>query len=187
MDLEAEDALRRLLRTGNPYGSPFQTRVKQRAILFPVLDQLSAQQWNAVHASMSDEFIWHAVVGDDDLERYWPETGLQHAVPIHDFAEYETAARSETSALWSPQGEWVILIGQQWFALAGGAPGFFTGFEQNWPAWPGGPEKLSETLVAFARSEQDSIGEPWLRELLTHIYGSARTDEALQEVAKELG
>jgi hypothetical protein len=186
MDLEAEDALRSLLRTGNPYGSPFQTRVKQRAILFPVLNQLNAQQWNAVHASSSDELIWHAVVGDDDRERYWPEIGLQRVLPIHDFAEYKSAAQLETSALWSPRGEWVILIGQQWFALAGGAHRFLSGLERNWPEWPGGPQRLSESLIAFARSERDVIAEPWLRELLTHVYGSARTDEALREVAKEL-
>jgi hypothetical protein len=185
---EAQQSLRALLASANPYGSPVMPDVESRAIVAPVLDQLTESQWDALKSAFrGDPFLWYAVVGSEHTGMYWPACDLESVQQIRQYSDYQQVASCETHALWSPRSSGVVLVTEQWFGIAAGSTAFLSRLDESWPPWPGGPATLRENLTAFIRDERSAVEQPWFRELLAHVYGAATAANAIASVGSERG
>jgi hypothetical protein len=183
---DAEGSLRRLLTSANPYDTPLNARIRFRAIVAPLIDQLTEAQWNAIVSAANDEpFVWCATVGSEMVGEYWPTRSLEEVQRLETFDDYQKADPNATYALWSPRSSWVLLVSEQWFGIVGGSQGFMHRLHQLWPAWPGGPNSLADNLLAFVRNEREALHRPWLAELLTHVYGADEASNAIETVESE--
>lgn len=182
----------KVFASGYPYDEPFHPRLNQRLVLAPVLDQFNEEQFAALAASARavgdhDFFFAEAGTYPDNRESHWPHKPLSNTgrIAFDRFEAYADTSHFTTNALWSPVGEWGILISHEWFASVAGTEEFAHEFIDRYPATPhgeGGPLLTANEQVQILLEDVKSWSDQgWLYEFLTHMYGRDRATELLRQ------
>lgn len=164
-----------------PYDEPFRPELAHRLVVGLILDELVPNQFEALAAAaraVGDEEMLYAEVarGEEEWE-HWPAVeplGLAR-FSFHDYDTYFRQPTSpQTKALWSPSGQWGLLIATDWFGLVAGVAEFDAVFRRTWPPWPPDPDRPDAVPVERQVEPfvQDMRDEPALLErTLAHMYG----------------
>ncbi len=187
----ASAAFEKVFVNAYPYDAPFRSSVQDRLILAPVLNQFNPDQFasvaSAAQATGNGSFYF-GVCGTypDGLSDHWPHRQLTDLWLIagSDYEAYSQTPEFGTTALWSPNANWGILISHEWFAVVGGISAFVAHLKDTYPSVERGrqadlpPSDQVRLLIKDVATWED---KSWLPHLLVHVYGSTAAKRLLGE------
>jgi hypothetical protein len=189
-------AEQRVFRALDPYEAPFTDSVPARAILFPLSNPLTDEQFDAVVALAR-------AGGDEGFLRIQYESGDEgEFVPLDDLAEARKPIGGPMAAFVSESGRWGILTDEDLTGLVAAADSeLLAVLLDRWPATTEvrdhirvGTELSSSTPGGVAARDQwrlflrlwtaykgvgDSVS--WIPPILEHVYGRDRARQMLLE------
>lgn len=182
----AKAAFQSVFRCPDPFNEPFQPRLTERLILYPISYEFEEHEYAAVAAAAgslgeSTAFITLTEISEgqevlfEDLEHWQIDLG---------YYPYEALLKQEWSpimenAIYSTQGSWGLVISHEQHAVVGGPPRFIEALKAN---LPGGESQVHEFLDTW-KDNRDRLGYQidWLQRLLAHVYGADRAQRLLVE------
>ena len=176
------DAFRAVFQSTDPFDAPLTDRMTSRGLLYPVPYLLEPEQFVAVVAAartMGDDRLCISVTEEFDglsglkaehyIVNYWEETEYQ---------ALGTVGVLE-NALYSPSGQWGLIISHEQHAVAGGSRSFWDALALSFPDVDSSLEQFLQTWAEHRRRRKADTS--WVGTLLTHIYGPER---ARAEISK---
>jgi hypothetical protein len=182
----AQAALDGVFQSTGPYDEPFRGRITHRALLYPISYHLSEEQFAAVGraAGTSAETSFYALHLEEPGEPFYEFS-------FDDYDDYASVPVYGHVALYSTVGSWGLLVSDLNHAVVGGPGQFLSTLRSTFP--PVGPyqapgedrarvsfEGQAHEFVAFCNDDARRGGSyPWLRTLLTHVYGKEEAEQLL--------
>jgi hypothetical protein len=177
---EYASAFARVFVNPDPFDAPFTNAMEARALLYPVAYTLERNEYDAVAQAarvVGDSAMCLSIPDIDDHSNH-PEYPAHWLLEFRDFAQYEKLPRVGIleNALYSPTGEWGLLISHEQHMVVGGSAEFV---ETMVRGFPGAERALEEFLDTWAEHKQKrDVDTAWIHTLFVHLYG--------QEVGSDL-
>ena len=164
----------------DPFGTPFQPSVAQKALLFPVSCALKEAQLEALASAA-------AVVGEHEAYSVCTEdqSGETFEISLGDFATYDAAMRPShgvlENAVFSQEGTWGLLFSCEHHVLAGGPTEFVETLLDHFPRSEEAPQTIHVTpdIEPFTGTDIDDIAAHYLNQ------GAHATEPLVGLVARE--
>lgn len=179
---ELEPAFRQVFAATDPFGSPFQPAVSARALLYPVSYLLDAEQFQAladVARSIGDDAICVSIT---ETNKRLDAPDARHWILEHwEWTEYHELGDVGVleNAVYSPIGQWGMLISHEQHAVLGGSERFMQEMAARFPAFQ---ESLGEFLTYWSEnSRRHNADVDWVAPLLSHLYGESRARQVSLE------
>lgn len=168
-------AFRAVFQATDPFDAPLTAEMTARGLLYPVAYLLEPMQFAAVVTaarSVGDECLCLSVT-----EQFDGVSGTEAVHYIFDYwegAEYQSLGEVGVleNALYSPSGQWGLLISHEQHAVVGGARMFWDTLVAEFPEIDSSLERFLQTWAGHARRRH--VDTSWLSGLLTHVYGPER-------------
>ena len=181
----ARAAFHAVFRNPDPFEEPFQARIPERLILYPISYQLDEQEYAAVAAAASAVGELTAFLTLTENSEGLPFEELRHWHIDLGYHPYEALLSTEgwvpfmENAIYSTNGLWGLIISHEDHAVIGGPPRFIEGITRNLPDVGG---QIREFLATW-KDNRDRLGYEidWLPRHLTHVYGTERAQSLLAE------
>lgn len=182
---EYGNAFRAVFQSTDPFGAPFTERMTSRCLLYPVPYLLEPEQFDAVVAAAR-------VTGDYRLcisvtEEFDGLSGARAEHYLLDYwegAEYQrlSAVGVLENAVYSPRGQWGLMMSHEQHAVAGGPRAFLDTLASRFPSFEPSLEEFLQSWAMYHNQRNADVS--WLETLLTHLYGREPTREAMVEFAR---
>lgn len=174
-----------VFRSTDAFDTPLASTLEAKALIYPVHYLLEREQFDAfVEAARSagDDAICLSVTEGfptqpSDQQRHW-------LLEFWDFEEYQelTPIGVLENALYSPDGQWGMLISHEQHALVGGSRSFMSTLAT---AFPDFELSIAEFVATWCEArERDRVDTGWIVPAFEHLYGRAQTAALLPGVLR---
>ena len=178
-------AFRAVFQSTDPFGAPLTERMTWRGLLYPVPYLLEPEQFDAVVAAAratGDDRICISVTEEFD--------GLSGARAEHCLFDYWEGAEYQRlgavgvleNAIYSPRGQWGLMMSHEQHAVAGGPRIFMDELASRFPSFEASLEEFLQSWAEYR--DQRNAEVSWLETLLTHLYGRESAAAAMTKFAR---
>jgi hypothetical protein len=180
--IEAALSLQQVFVDDDPFGQPFTAAVPVRKILFPIHYQLSPsllQPLASAATQIGDHGFYFSVLerpamDQQDRPYHWyiPFTALEQYYSL----DYPFVLEN---ALYSPSGQWGIMLSHEQHALFGGSTQFMSSLSGEL-----GKDNLDAFLSFWQHAQENyQTNVDWLPNQLIHVYGYEAANQLLRGYA----
>jgi hypothetical protein len=189
--VEALPALKQIFAHEDPWNKPFATNVEIRRLLYPVSTTLRRSNPELLDALFSSAkklgdkgFFLSLITRPPAMEQDRP---YHWYYPFTDMSGYESSkyAFAMEQVLYSPTGQWGMMISFEDHALLGSSIQFFDTLQTILPDFDN--IKQVQKFLANWKYYKEEFGPKfntditWISVLLTHIYGAAIAQGLIEE------